>query len=91
MTRLEQIHTLLEEDKDALIGSYLSLLAYIDIHQNIADSSKQFILDLAHTVHHHIEVLPKDSLPIFQELKDNEAKRLEELNESQKVGRKNGE
>jgi len=84
MTRLEHIHTLLTEDKDALIGSYLSLLAFIDAHQNVSNNIDQFVEDLAHTVHRHIEVLPMDSVPIFQELQNNETKRLEALKVSQK-------
>ncbi|WP_339060717.1 hypothetical protein [Tepidibacillus marianensis] len=86
MTRLEQIHTLLNEDKDALVGSYLSLLAFIDVHQNVSNNPEQFVEDLAHTVHRHIEVLPTDSVPIFQELENNETKRLEALKAVEEQG-----
>ena len=83
MTRMEHIHTLLDEDKEALVGSYLSLLAFIDVHQNTSQSPDQLLEDIAHTVHRHIEVLPMDSIPVFKELEHNEMSRLQALSEEE--------
>lgn len=84
MTTVEHIHTLLPEDKDALVSSYLSLLAAIESHQDWFNDNEHFIKDIKETVHSHIEKLPEDSMPIYQELINNETKRLERIKDIEK-------
>lgn len=78
MTRVEHIHTLIDEDKDALVSSYLSLLAYLKTHQDLQSDKDEFIAEINQSVNRHIEKLPEDSVEIFEELAQNEVKRLEE-------------
>ncbi len=77
MTRLEKIHTLIEEDKDALVGSYLSLLAFIQNHQKLKHEEGKLLKEIADLVHRHIELLPETSQEIFSELSFNESERLD--------------
>ena len=77
MTRLEKVHTLIEEDKDALVGSYLSLLAFIHNHQKLNHDNDKFLSEITDIVHRHIELLPESSQEIFNELSFNESERID--------------
>lgn len=79
MTRLEKIHTLIEEDKDALVGSYLSLLAFIHNHQKLNHDTGKFLREVTDIVHRHIELLPENSQEVFNELSFNESERIESI------------
>lgn len=80
MTILEHIHTLLDEDKDAIVSSYLSLLALIKTYQKVDTDTNEALNNIYNSLERHLEKLPDASVHIYEELLHNELARLEEKN-----------
>ncbi len=72
MTIIEGIHTLRPEDKDDIVGSYLSFLAYFHVHmENIPNTD-----NIKYHAQKLIQNIPENAQTIYEEFINNERERI---------------